>query len=57
MKDCYKRIQAKRAKIVNQNIHDAIVAFKTEKRKDFETDAAEVIEEVYRKHVFREHMI
>lgn len=30
--------------------------FKTEKRKDFETDAAVVIEEVYAKHVFREYM-
>ena len=34
----------------------AIVAFKTEKRKDFETEAAEVIERTYRKHVFRDHL-
>jgi hypothetical protein len=34
----------------------AIVLFKTEKRKDFETDAAVVIEEIYVKNVFREYM-
>lgn len=30
--------------------------FKTEKRKDFEVEAAVVIEHVYHRHVFREHL-
>ena len=33
-----------------------MVAFKTEKRRDFEMDAAKVIEEIYKKHKFREHL-
>lgn len=34
----------------------AFVKFKTEKRKDFETEAAAVIEHIYYRHVFREHL-
>jgi hypothetical protein len=34
----------------------ALVAFKTEKRKDFEMDAAKVIEEIYKKHKFRQEL-
>lgn len=41
---------------MQKQLQQAIVAFKTEKRKDFEMDAAEIIEEIYRKHVFRDHL-
>lgn len=55
-KSAYKRLQKTRADEVQKRFLEAIVLFKTEKRKDFETDAAVVIEEVYVKHVFREFL-
>lgn len=56
MKKTYYKIQKKRANEFQVKLQKAIVAFKTEKRKDFETEAAEVIEKTYRKHVFRDHL-
>lgn len=56
MRKTYNRMQEKRAQEVQEKMLAAIVAFKTEKRKDFETEAAEVIERTYRKHVFRDHL-
>lgn len=56
MKDCYKRIQSKRAIDFHEKVMNAFVKFKTEKRKDFEMDAAVVIEHVYQRHVFREYL-
>jgi hypothetical protein len=56
MKKAYKKLQKNRAEELQLKIQTAIVKFKTEKRKDFEKDAAYVIEEVYNKYVFREYM-
>lgn len=56
MKATYERMQQKRAKQFQEKLLDALIKFKTEKRKDFEMDAAEVIEHVYHRHVFREHL-
>lgn len=38
-------------------MQNALVAFKTQIRKDQEEDAAQVIQEVYTKHVFRDHLL
>ena len=48
--------QAERAAVVDKNIREALVKFKTEKRKIFEQEAAQSIRSVYRTHVFREHL-
>ena len=34
----------------------AIIAYKTEKRKDYEMEAAEVIEQTYKKFMFRQRL-
>jgi predicted GNAT family N-acyltransferase len=56
MKKVYKVIQEKRAVELQAKLLKAIVAFKTEKRKDFEIEAAEVIEKTYRKFCFRDQL-
>ena len=56
MKASYQKLQKSRADEVQKRLLQSIVLFKTEKRKDFETDAAVIIEEVYVKHVFREYL-
>lgn len=56
MKKWYTKIQINRADELQKKIHSALIEFKTEKRRDFEKDAAACIEEVYRKHVFREYL-
>jgi hypothetical protein len=38
---------------VDKQIRAALIKFKTEKRKAFETEAAEIIEDSYRKYIFR----
>lgn len=56
LKKVYKKIQEKRAKELNKKLLAAIVAYKTEKRREYEMDAAKVIESVYNKYLFRQHL-
>lgn len=50
-------MQLKRAEEVQRKIQEAVIKFKTVKRRDYEQDAAEVIEEVYNKYLFRDHLV
>ena len=46
----------KKAKLFFEKAQRAIVKFKTEKRKDYELKASQVLTDTYKKHMFRNQL-
>jgi len=56
MKNKFEQLMEERALQFKQQATEAILAYKTEKRKDYETKAAKVLADVYKKKVFRDKL-
>lgn len=52
----YWRIQFKRSKLIHYKMKEATTKFKTKIRFQLESDAADVISQVYHKQVFRDKL-
>jgi hypothetical protein len=56
MERSYILLKEDRARKFNIRALDALSRYKTEKRKDYETRAAKVMTDVYKKKCFRDHL-